>query len=134
MSVANFKIYANGLSIAGKASNPGVSSAAFPDVCGSPPKPIRIGIPIPYQNTAYIRDLENGSRTVFMYGEPCALRDKSYIGTSTGNEPATRKFQMGVRSHTIKGRAYFVTWSPNVFVEGYNTPRHLDYMSHNHKN
>lgn len=128
-----FKIYANDLSIAGKASRQGKSAAAFPDVCGSPPKPPKIGIPLPYPNTAYISDLENGSTTVFMYGEPCALRDKSRIGTSTGNEPATYAFKQGVISNTIKGKAYFVKWSPNVFVEGYNTPRHMDLMSHNHK-
>lgn len=128
-----FKIYANDLSIAGKASGQGKSACAFPDVCGSPPKPPRIGIPIPYPNTAFIKHLENGSTTVLMYGEPCALRDKSRIGTSTGNEPATEAFKKGVISNVIKGKAYFVSWSPNVFVEGYNVPRHLDLMSHNHK-
>lgn len=130
--MAAFQIYANGMSIAGQASSAGASTAAFPDVCGSPPKPPKIGIPLPYPNTARICDLENGSVSVFMYGQPCALRDKSRIGTSTGDEPATEAFQKGVISHAIKGKAYFVKWSPNVFVEGYNVPRHLDLMSHNH--
>ncbi|MET3138557.1 hypothetical protein AAKU61_002927 [Undibacterium sp. GrIS 1.2] len=131
--MAIFKIYANGMSIAGQASDAGMSAAAFPDVCGSPPKPEKIGIPVPYPNTAKIKDLENGSKSVSMYGKPVALRDKSRIGTSTGNEAATENFKKGTKSDTIKGKAYFVSWSPNVFVEGYNVPRHLDLMTHNHK-
>ncbi|NHZ90400.1 DUF4150 domain-containing protein [Massilia sp. CCM 8733] len=131
--MAAFKIYANGMSIAGQASGAGMSAAAFPDVCGSPPKPEKIGIPVPYPNTAKIKDLENGSTSVFMYDEPVALRDKSRIGTSTGNEPATEAFKKGVKTDVIKGKAYFTSWSPNVFVEGYNVPRHLDLMTHNHK-
>ena len=132
--MAIFKIYANNMSIAGQASDAGMSAAAFPDVCGSPPKPEKIGIPVPYPNTAKLKDLENGSKTVSMYGKPVALRDKSRIATSTGNEPATEAFKKGVKSGVIKGKAYFVKWSPNVFVESYNVPRHLDLMSHNHKN
>lgn len=131
--MAMFRIYANGMSIAGQASDAGMSTAAFPDVCGSPPKPEKVGIPIPYPNTALIRDLENGSTSVSMYGKPVALRDKSFISKSTGNEPATESFKMGEKTGVIKGKAYFVKWSPNVFVEGYNVPRHLDLMSHNHK-
>lgn len=132
--MAIFKVYANSMAIAGQASDAGMSAAAFPDVCGSPPKPEKIGIPVPYPNTAKLKDLENGSKTVSMYGKPVALRDKSRIATSTGNEPATEAFKKGVKSEVIKGKAYFVKWSPNVFVEGYNVPRHLDLMSHNHKN
>jgi hypothetical protein len=131
--MAMFKIYANGRSVAGKASDVGMSAAAFPDVCGSPPKPEKIGIPIPYPNTAMIKDLANGSKTVSMYGKPVALRDKSFIATSTGNEPATESFKMGEQTGCIKGKAYFASWSPNVFVEGENVPRHMDLMTHNHK-
>lgn len=127
-----FKIYANDMSIAGRASGQGKSACAFPDVCFSPIKPPKIGIPLPYPNTAFIKHLENGSTSVFMYGEPCALRDKSRIGTSTGDEPATTAYKKGFITSVIKGKAYFVKWSPNVFVEGYNVPRHLDLMSHNH--
>lgn len=131
--MAMFRIYANSMSIAGKASKAGMSTAAFPDVCGSPPGPAGIGVPVPYPNTARISDLENGSASVFMYGEPVALRDRSRIATSAGNEAATEAFRKGVKSGAIKGKAYFLSWSPNVFVEGYNVPRHLDLMSHNHK-
>lgn len=127
-----FKVYANSRAIAGKASGIGKSAAAFPDVCFSPPgnKP---GIPIPYPNTAFISNLENESKTVLFYGQGCALRDVSRIATSTGDEPATMVYNKGIRSGVIKGKAYFTSWSPNVFVEGYNVPRHDDTMSHNHK-
>jgi len=127
-----FQIYANTRAIAGKASAAGKSAGAFPDVCHSPPGKYP-GIPLPYPNTAFITDLERESKTVFFYGQGCALRDYSRIGTSTGDEPATFFYAKGVRSKSIKGRAYFTSWSPNVFVEGYNVPRHDDLMSHNHK-
>lgn len=128
-----FKIYANGLSIAAKSAQSGKSAGAFPDTCGSPPQPAKIGVPLPYPNTALARHLEKGSTSVTMYGKPCALRDKSCFNTSTGNEPATPAFKKGVVSGALKGKAYFVKWSPNVFVEGYNVPRHTDLMTHNHK-
>jgi hypothetical protein len=131
--MAMFRIYANQRAIAGKASDIGASTAAFPDVCGSPPNPPKVGIPIPYPNTAFIKQLEQGSRTVTFYNEPCALRDKSRIGTSFGNEPATQAYKKGIRTDVIKGKAYFTSWSPNVFVEGYNVPRHFDLMTHNHE-
>ena len=83
--------------------------------------------------TAMIKDLENGSKTVSMYGKPVALRDKSFIATSTGNEPATESFKMGEQTGCIKGKAYFASWSPKVFVEGENVRRHMYLMTHNHK-
>lgn len=39
---------------------------------------------------------------------------------------------MGVATKTIKGKAYFTTWSQDVKIEGLNVCRHLDTMSHNH--
>jgi hypothetical protein len=76
--------------------------------------------------------LANASKTVFISGKPVALKNKSYFKTSTGNEAATRAFPMGVISHTIKGKAYFTSWSMDVKVEGFNVCRHMDMMTHNH--
>lgn len=125
------EVYANKRCIASKTAD-GKASAAFPDICGSPPKPPKIGIPLPYPNTAFATDTANGSTTVFIEGQEIMQRDKSYFSTSTGNEPATEAFKKGVVTNVIKGRCYFRSWSMNVFVEGYNVCRHLDLTTHNH--
>jgi hypothetical protein len=124
-------VFANGLSIACKAFN-GKSISAFPDPCWSPPSPSAGPILIPYPNTAYAKDTANGSKTVFIGGKPIMLKDKSYFKTSTGNEAATRNFGMGNSTGVIQGKAYFRSWSMNVFIEGYNVCRHTDLMTHNH--
>lgn len=124
-------VYANDYEFCSRAAD-GVATTAFPDVCFSPPKPVKVGIPIPYPNTAFARNLQNGSSTVFVCGTPVAKKDVSYLANSTGDEPATRAFKMGIVSNTITGKAYFVDWSPNVKVEGLNVCRHTDPMTHNH--
>ncbi|MFC4161902.1 DUF4150 domain-containing protein [Chitinimonas lacunae] len=124
-------VYANEDEICSKAAD-GMSAAAFPDPCWSPPPPSAGPIVIPYSNTVFARSLKNGSSTVFICRTPIALKDVSFLSNSIGNEPATRQFPMGVSSHTIKGDAYFVDWSPDVKVEGLNVCRHTDPMTHNH--
>lgn len=123
-------VYANDNEICSRAADG--KSMVGPDPCWSPPAPSAGPVVIPYSNTAYARNLEEGSATVFVCGTPVALRDVSYLANSTGNEPATRNFAMGVSSHTITGKAYFTSWSPNVKVEGLNVCRHIDPMTHNH--
>lgn len=123
-------VYANDNEFCSQAADG--QSVVFPDICHSPPKPEKIGIPLPYPNTAFARDLAKGSTTVFVCGTPIAKKDSSFLSTSTGDEPATKAFKMGVASGTIKGKAYFVDWSPNVKVEGLNVDRHIDPMTHNH--
>ncbi len=123
-------VYANNSEICSKAADG--KSIDGPDPCWSPPPPSAGPVVIPYVNTAKASELQNGSQTVFICGTPLALRDKSFMANSTGNEPATRNFPMGVSSHTIKGKAYFVDWSPNVKVEGLNVDRHQDPTTHNH--
>ncbi len=121
-------VYANGREVCSKAAD-GVSRAAFPDVCMSPPAP---GVPVPYPNTAFARDLANGTKAVFICGTEVAQKDKSYFSTSTGDEPATFALAKGVSTGALKGKAYFVSWSMNVKAEGLNVARHLDLMTHNH--
>jgi len=125
------EVFANGLEVACKVAD-GKSVACFPDPCWSPPSPPAGPIVIPYPNTAFAKDLANGSKTVFISGKPVAQKNKSYFKTSTGNEPATRKYGMGLITHTIKGKAYFTSWSMDVKVEGFNVCRHTDLMTHNH--
>ena len=124
-------VFANGLEVACKVSD-GKSIAAFPDPCWSPPSPPAGPVVIPYANTAYAKDLANGSKTVLIGGKPIVLKDKSYLKTSTGNEAATRSFGQGLITGTIKGKTYFTSWSMNVMVEGLNVTRHTDLTTHNH--
>lgn len=123
-------VYANGNEICSKAADG--KSIAGPDPCWSPPPPSGGPIVVCHTNTAYAKELSDGSSTVFICGTQLALRDVSYLANSTGNEPATRNFAMGVASHTIKSKAYFTAWSPDVKVEGLNVCRHNDPMTHNH--
>lgn len=125
-------VFVNGNEISCKAAD-GKSTAASPDVCWSPPGPAAGPVPIPYANTAFVKDLANGSATVFVCGTPVALKDVSYFATSTGNEPATEQFQKGLATQVIKGKAYYTSWSSNVKIEGLNVCRHQDTMTHNHK-
>ena len=115
-------VYANDKEFCSQAAD-GVT-VAFPDVCHSPPKPPKIE-----QMTGHVR---TPATTVFVCGTPIAKKDASYLATSIGDEPATRAFKMGIASGTIKGKAYFVDWSPNVKIEGLNVDRHVDPMTHNH--
>ncbi len=124
-------VFANNLEIACKAGE-GISAAAFPDPCWSPPPPSAGPVVIPYANTAKASDTANGSKTVFISGKPIMLRDKSYFKTSTGNEPATYAFNKGQKTGKLKGACYFASWSMNVKIEGYNVVRHSDDTTHNH--
>lgn len=135
-------VFANQNEIAAKSAQ-GSVRMAFPDVCHTPPatgkpapplKPYPPGVPIPYPNSCHAPDITNGSRTVFIHGKEIALEDFSYFSVSEGDDAATKKLAKGVISGAIKGRCYFQTWSPNVFVEGLAVARHSDLVSHNHSN
>jgi hypothetical protein len=126
--VAN-NVFANDLEIACKAAD-GMSNAAFPDPCFTPPPPNGGWVLVPYPNTALAKDLANGSTTVFISGLQVAKKDVSFIKTSTGNEPAAGP--MGQKTGVKKGKAYFTSWSMDVKVEGLNVCRHTDSMTHNH--
>ena len=126
-------VYANGMEIASKSSD-GKSAGAFPDVCFTPPTPPATGVPIPYANTCYATKITNGSTSVFIKGKTIALEDKSYFKDSVGDVSATKGLKKGAVSANVDGRAFFIHWSPNVKVEGFGVPRHLDMVTHNHSN
>lgn len=126
-------VYANNNEIAAKSAN-GKSAMAFPDVCFSPPTPPPSGVPVPYPNTCFAKNIAKGSRSVFIRRKEIALEDKSYFKTSTGDEPATPALKKGIISGKIKGKCYFQMWSPNVKVEGRGVDRHMDIVTHNHRN
>ncbi|HYO55838.1 DUF4150 domain-containing protein [Archangium sp.] len=126
------KVYANSMEIAHKSGDAKVT-AAFPDVCLSPPPPPTGPVPVPYPNTSFAKDLQEGSSTVKIGGEPLALKGKSYYKTSPlGDEAATKNFGGSVLTHTITGKTYFQAHSMNVTVEGKNVCRHLDITTSNH--
>ena len=74
-------VYANGDEIACKAGGNKVI-AAFPDVCLSPPSPPAGPIPVPYPDTSFSKDMQNGSKTVKIKGKEVMLKDQSFYKTS----------------------------------------------------
>ncbi|EJH7015830.1 DUF4150 domain-containing protein [Salmonella enterica] len=125
------QVYINDREASSKASD-GVSKAAFPDPCWTPPPPPAGPIVVPYPNTAYASTMKAGTTTVFICNSMVAKEDISYFSTSTGDEGATQTQPKGVITGVIKGKAYFKSWSPNVKFEGKCVARHEDLMTHNH--
>jgi Toxin PAAR-like domain len=125
-------VYANGNAIACKAGA-GKVIAAFPDVCMSPPSPPAGPIPVPYPDSSFSKDMQNGSTTVQINGKEVMLKDKSFYKTSPlGDEAATNSFGANVISHVITGKTYFAAWSMDVKFEGENVDRNLDLTTSNH--
>jgi hypothetical protein len=73
-------VYANSNEIASNSTMNKVT-AAFPDVCLSPPSPPAGPIPVPYPNSSFSKDLRDGSQTVKLAGKPAALAQQSYYKT-----------------------------------------------------
>jgi hypothetical protein len=125
-------VYANGAEVACKAGN-GKVIASFPDVCLTPPPPPAGPIPVPYPNTSFSKDMQDGSSTVMIGGKEVMLKDQSFYKTSPlGNEAATNGQGAGVTTHVITGKTYFIVWSMDVKFEGMNVPRHTDMTTSNH--
>lgn len=125
-------VFANGNEISCKAGDNKVI-AQMPDVCLSPPSPPAGPIPVPYPDTSFSKDMQNGSKTVSIKGKEVMLKDASFFKTSPlGDEAATRSFGANLVSHVITGKTYYAAWSMDVMFEGMNVPRHLDLtMSNN---
>jgi hypothetical protein len=125
-------VFANGDEIACKAGDNKVI-AAFPDVCLSPPSPPAGPLPVPYPNTSFSKDMQNGSKTVMIKGKEVMLKDQSFYKTSPiGDEAATNGLGASVITHVITGKTYCVSWSMDVKFEGQNVDRHTDITSSNH--
>jgi len=126
------EVYANNNQIAGKAADSKVI-AEFPDVCLSPPSPPAGPVPIPYPDSSFSKDMQNGSKTVQIGGQEVMLKDQSFYASSPlGDEAATNSFGANVITHKITGKTYFVLWSMDVQFEGQNVDRHLDMCTSNH--
>jgi hypothetical protein len=124
-------VFANGREVSCKTSG-GKSIASFPDVCLTPPPPPAGPLPIPYPNSAFASDTTDGSKSVKIQNKEVMLKNKSYYKKSIGDEAATKTQGMNVITHQIQGKAYFISWSMNVKIEGENACRHLDMTTHNH--
>ncbi len=99
---------------------------ATPDICYSGMSMT----PVIFQNFAFASDAANTASSVFISGSPvCHLQ--SYFCKSCGDEAGTGG---GVVSHTILGKAEFVTASSNVFIEGIPAVRIGDLMQSNNRN
>lgn len=116
----------NGLTLCHRGSG-GVTHNTLPDVCKTPDK----GIPIPYQNEAYSRDLVSGTTTVFADGGNMIANYGSNFCKSVFDESGSMG---GVASGTNKAEADWITHSFDVFFEGKAACRLTDKMFMNHRN
>jgi Domain of unknown function (DUF4150) len=119
------KTYANGFHII-HAGDGLIQKSILPDVCKtpSPGGPV----PVPYVNLARDGDLQDGSETVKIAGNPVAIAI-SNLGTSSGDEPGTAGG--GIVSSKIKGKLTWANSSLDVKVEGEGVVRFLDATLHN---
>ncbi len=83
-----------------------------------------------FTNTARSSAASGTAGSVFVNGNPICHKDSVFAG-STGDEGGNCG---GVRSGTIKGKAEFITFSPNVFIEGKPAVRQFDLMVSNNRN
>jgi hypothetical protein len=126
------EVYANNNEIACKAGD-GKVIAAMPDVCLTPPPPPAGPIPIPYPDTSFSKDMQQGSKTVMIKDQEVMLKDQSFYKSSPlGDEAATNGQGAGVVTHVITGKTFFNAWSMDVQFEGQNVDRNLDLTTSNH--
>lgn len=116
----------NGLTLCHRGSG-GITHNTLPDVCKTPDK----GIPIPYQNEAYSRDLVSGTTTVFADGGNMIANYGSNFCKSVFDEGGSMG---GVVSGTNLAEADWITHSFDVFFEKKPACRLTDKMFMNHRN
>jgi hypothetical protein len=98
------------------------------DVCNTPSGnscPPRL-----YTNLAQSSDAAKTAGSVKINGNPACMKS-SIFSKSTGDQPGRCG---GVSSGTIKGKAEFITASPNVRIEGEAAVRQFDLMISNNQN
>ncbi len=114
----------NGLTMAHEGTG-GYVISTLPDVCKSPDKPV------PYTNVSYITTLEKGTRTVSADGGNMIAVKGSEQASSVGDEPGIGG---GVKSGVNMHRATWLSWSPDVYMEGRPVCRLTDKMLMNKGN
>ncbi len=108
----------NGLTLCHKNSD-GFVRSTLPDVCKSP------STPVPYTNVAFAKTLADGTVTVRSNGGAMNGVLGSRFATSIGDEPGVGG---GVVSGVNMSEATFISFSPNVFMEGRAVTRLTDKM------
>ena len=99
--------------------------STLPDVCKAPT------VPVPFVNIAFAKDLAKGTTTVFSHGGAMNGIKGSEFYKSIGDEPGVGG---GVKSGVNLHRATFLSWSPDVFMEGKPVTRLTDRMLMNNGN
>lgn len=119
------KVYINGRSVLHKGDGQ-TQTCPAPDVCKtpSPGGPV----PVPYVNVAQDSNLEQGTKSVQIDGNPVAL-SSSKLSTSSGNEGGTAGG--GLISSKVKGTVTWASSSIDVKIEGKGVVRFLDVCIHN---
>jgi Domain of unknown function (DUF4150) len=105
----------------------GISRATLPDVCKTPGN----GIPLPYPNIAFSRDLAMGTRSITADGGHMCAKYGSKFAKSIGDAPGSLG---GVKSGTVLHKATWITYSFDVKLEGKGACRLTDKMFHNNSN
>ena len=114
----------NGLTLCHKHAT-GFVRSTLPDVCKAP------STPVPFVNIAFARDLAKGTQTVKSHdGAMCGIKGSEF-SVSYGDEPGVGG---GVKSGVNLHRATFLSWSPDVFMEGRPATRLTDRMLMNKGN
>ena len=73
-----------------------------------PPSPPAGPIPVPYPDTSFSKDMQNGSKTVLIEGKEVMLKDQSFYKTSPlGDEAATNGHGAGVITPRHHGQDVF---------------------------
>ena len=85
----------------------------------------------PFVNVAFAKDLAKGTKTVFSHGGAINGIKGSEFYKSIGDEPGVG---LGVKSGTQLHRATWLSWSPDVFMEGKPVTRLTDRMLMNNGN
>ena len=119
-------VFANGQGISSEFSEG--ESVAGDDTCLTPVG--TIVVPVQYNNTAYSKDIREGTLTVKTDKGMSAIQGCNYY-KSTGDEPGVA---LGVNSGTMGDKAEFANWSFDVKHEGKGVGRNSDLMTHNNGN
>ena len=97
-----------------------------PDVCKTPNR----CRPNTYTNVAKSSDTASAAGSVIVNGNPACHKD-AIFAVSSGDESGSCG---GTASGTIKQKAEFITFSPNVFLENIPATRQADLMTSNNRN
>jgi hypothetical protein len=119
-------VSANRLTVSHKGTG-GFEVNSTPDVCLTPGGPQ----PVPYSIISFSKDLIRGSKTVFADGGNTIDIKGSAHERCYGDEAGTAK---GVTSGTNMHESTWITYSPDVYVEGKNICRLSDKLFMNNKN